>query len=128
MTSVQRFASKTDRHFLPGGIAMNTKRRVLSSLLCSLVLMLGAAPAWAVNPHSIWNAVRVNTAGSSFINMSPSGTTFCYLRSVGFENTDTDGELATCRVTRGAVVWTLEAVLNENNDADARCSAYCYTR
>jgi len=108
-----------------GVIHLNNKRRILS-LLFTLVLTLGAVPAWAVSPHSIWNANRFNTAGSSFINMSPSATTFCYLRSVGFENTDTDGELATCRVTRGAVVWTLEAVLGENNDADARCSAYCY--
>jgi hypothetical protein len=58
--------------------------------------------------------------------MSPSATTFCYLSRVGVENTDTDGERATCRVMRGSVVWTLEAVLGENNDADARCATYCY--
>jgi hypothetical protein len=106
---------------------LNNTRRILS-LLFTLGLTVSAVPAWAVSPHSIWNANRFNTAGSSFINMSPSATTFCYLRSVGFENTDTDGELATCRVTRGAVVWTIEAVLGENNDADARCSAYCYNK
>ena len=104
---------------------MNIKRGILF-VMFSLFLTLGSAPAWAVSLHSSWTVNRFNTGGSSFVNMSPSATTFCYLRSVGFENTDTDGELATCRVTRGAVVWTLEAVLGENNDADARCSAYCY--
>ena len=111
--------------FNAGEARMNNKRRI-SSLLFSLFLLLGSAPAWAVSPHSNWTANRFNTAGSSFVNMSPSATTFCYLRSVGLEDTDTDGELATCRVTRGNVVWTLEAILGENNDADARCSAYCY--
>jgi hypothetical protein len=60
--------------------------------------------------------------------MSPSATTFCYLRSVGIEETDTGGERATCRVTRGAVVWTLEAILGASSDADALCSAYCYNK
>jgi hypothetical protein len=58
--------------------------------------------------------------------MTPSNTTFCYLRRVGVENTDTDGELAMCRVVRGTYVWTLYATLGEDNDADVYCSAYCY--
>lgn len=104
---------------------MNTKRGILV-LMFSLLMTLGSAPAWAVSPHSTWTVNRFNTGGSSFVNMSPSATTFCYLRSVGFRDTDSATELATCRVTRGAVVWTLEAVLSQNDDADAFCSAYCY--
>jgi hypothetical protein len=106
---------------------MNNKRGMLS-LLFSLVLTLGAVPAWAVSPNSNWIAIRYNAIGSSFVNMSPSATTFCYLSSVGFEETDTGGERATCRVTRGSVVWTLEAILSQSNDADAICYAYCYNK
>jgi hypothetical protein len=108
-----------------GVIHMNNKRRILS-LLFSLFLTLGAVPAWAVSLNSTWSIFRTNTAGSSFVNMSASATTFCYLRSVGFRDTDSSTEQATCRVTRGAVVWTLEAVLSQNDDADAFCAAYCY--
>jgi hypothetical protein len=87
---------------------------------------LGAVPAWAVSLNSSWSATRYNTVGTSFVNMSPSATTFCYLSRVGVNETDTGGELATCRVTRGAVVWTLEAILGTSSDADVYCSAYCY--
>jgi hypothetical protein len=104
---------------------MNNKRGILS-LLFSLFLTLGAVPAWAVSYYGAWGAIRYNAVGSSFVNMSPSGTTFCYLSGVAFEETDTAGERALCRVTRGDVVWTLEAILTQNNDADALCSAYCY--
>ena len=58
--------------------------------------------------------------------MTPSATTFCYLSKVGMRDTDSSTESATCRVTRGAVVWTLEAILSQNDDADAFCSAICY--
>jgi hypothetical protein len=44
------------------------------------------------------------------------------------EETDTNGERATCRVTRGNLVWTLEAILGVGveKNADVVCSAYCY--
>ncbi|MGH8615677.1 MAG: hypothetical protein ACREYF_27590 [Gammaproteobacteria bacterium] len=103
---------------------MNTIRKLSTVLLLSS-LALSAGPAGAVSPNSIWFATQFN-GGKATIPMVTSAGHFCYLRSVGFENTDTNGETATCRVTRGAVVWVLEAVLNENNDADAFCSAYCY--
>jgi hypothetical protein len=60
--------------------------------------------------------------------MTLSATTFCYLKGVGVENTDIDGERATCQVDRGSLVWTLSAVLGKSSDADAYCSAYCYTK
>jgi len=104
---------------------MNTIRNISGILLFSS-LTLTALSAEAVTYNSTWNASRSNNGGSTFQNMTPRNTTFCYLSRVGFENTDTDGERATCRVTRGAVVWTLEAILGENNDADAVCSAICY--
>jgi len=111
--------------FNGGVIHMNNKRRNLS-LLFALFLTLGAVPAWAASPAGNWCKSRFNDAGSSFVNMTLSNTTFCYLSKVSIENTDTDGEMATCQVTRGSNVWTLEAILAENNDADARCCAYCY--
>ena len=104
---------------------MNNKRRIFSSLF-SLFLLLGSVPAWAVSPNSSFSTTRFNTAGSSFVNMSSSATTFCYLSRVGFRDIDSSSEEAMCRVTRGPVVWVLEAVLSQNNDADARCSAICY--
>src|SRR5262245_49248944 len=111
--------------FNVGVMHMNNKRRILS-LLFSLLLTLGAVPAWAVSYNSVWSASRYDNGGSTFKNMTPSATTFCYLRSVGFRDIDSSTEMATCRVTRGALVWTLEAVLSQNDDADAICSAYCY--
>jgi len=104
---------------------MNNKRRIFS-LLFSLFLLVGSAPAWAVSPNTNWFANRENFAGTTFTNMSASATTFCYLSRVGVRETDTAGELAMCRVTRGSLVWTLEAILGASSDADVYCSAYCY--
>lgn len=55
-----------------------------------------------------------------------SASTFCYLHFVSIEETDTGGEEAACLVRRGAVIWTLEAILDASNNADVECSAYCY--
>jgi hypothetical protein len=104
---------------------MNNRRRI-PSLLFSLFLLLGAAPVWAVSFNSSFSVARFNTAGSAFVNMTPRNTTFCYLSSISFEDTDTGGEEATCRLTRGAVVWTLEAILDASSDADSECTAICY--
>ena len=103
---------------------MNAKLNICTGLLFSS-LALSAGPAEAVSPHSSWFANKTNS-GATSVNMAASAGHFCYLSSVGFENTDESGETATCSVTRGAVVWVLEARLNENNDADAFCRAYCY--
>lgn len=110
---------------------MNTKRGILV-LMFSLFLTVGSAPAWAVSFNSSFSVSRFNTPGSSFVNMTPRNTTFCYLSSISFEDTDAAGEEATCRLTRGAVVWTLEAIRDAcssfacSNDADAECTAICY--
>jgi hypothetical protein len=104
---------------------MNNKRGNLS-LLFALLLLLGSTPAWAVSPAGNWSAFRQDTIGTTFFNMTASATTFCYLSRVGVRDTDTGGELATCRVTRGPIVWTLEASLGASSDADVYCSAYCY--
>jgi hypothetical protein len=105
---------------------MNTKRRIFSALF-SLALLLSTVPAWAVSfksgPHSI---SRFNTGGSSFVNLTSSATTFCYLSKVGVRDTDASTEEAQCRLTKGSVVWTLEAILTQSNDADVACSAICY--
>jgi len=105
---------------------MKTRIKTVVSMALGALVLMAPAHSWAVSPNSVFSVFRRDTAGSSFVNMTASATTFCYLRSVGFRETDTATELAACRVTRGAVVWTLEAVLAENNDADAFCSAQCY--
>ena len=108
---------------------MNTKRRMFT-VLFSLFLTLGSAQAWAVSPHTNWTLVRSNVPGVFFVNMATSNTHFCYLSQVAIEETDTNGERATCRITRGSLVWTLEAILGASTEAvsnaDVVCSAYCY--
>jgi hypothetical protein len=113
--------------FNAGVTHLKNKRRI-RSLLFSLLLTLGAVPAWAddVSPHSNWNATRTNGGGTTFINMSATATTFCYLSRVGMRGNNT--ELAQCRVTRGNIVWTLEAGLNPGGSAEVVCSAYCYNK
>jgi len=103
---------------------MNAKLNICTGLLFSS-LALSAGPAGAVSPHSEWFANRIN-GGTQFVVMTSSAGHFCYLSRVAVENTDTDGEWAGCRVTRGPVNWVLEAQLGEINDADAYCRAYCY--
>ena len=104
---------------------MNTNRSTLA-ILFSLLLTLGAVPAWAVSFNSSFSISRFNTGGSSFVNMTSSATTHCYLSRVGVRDTDSSTEEAECRLTKGAVVWTLEAFLSQSDDADAICSAICY--
>jgi hypothetical protein len=104
---------------------MNNKRRTLSIML-SLFLTLGAIPAWAVSFNNSFSISRFNTGGSSFVNMTSSAATHCYLSKVGVRDTDSSTEEAECRLTKGSVVWTLEAFLSQSDDADAICSAICY--
>ena len=104
---------------------MNTNRSTLA-ILFSLLLTLGAVPAWAVSFNNSFSISRFNTGGSSFVNMTSSATTHCYLSRVGVRDTDSSTEEAECRLTKGAVVWTLEAFLSQSDDADAICSAICY--
>ena len=83
--------------------------------LCS---SLGRQPPWQLE------CKPVQYSGTTIINMSPSATTFCYLSRVSIEDTDTDGEMATCRVMRGRlVVWTLEAILGARQRC--RCPVLC---
>jgi hypothetical protein len=100
--------------------------RTIFAVVFSLVLVLSALPAAAVSFNSSFCVSRFNNLGSSFVNMTPRNTTFCYLSSISFEETDTGSEEATCRITRGSVVWTLQAILDKTSDADAECCAICY--
>jgi hypothetical protein len=112
--------------FNVGVMNMNNKRRIFSALF-SLALLLSTVPAWAVTFKSGPTSIsRFNTGGSSFVNLTSSATTFCYLSKVGVRDTDSSTEEAGCRLTKGSVVWTLEAYLSQSNDADAACSAICY--
>ncbi len=71
--------------------------------------------------------VRNNTQGTSFVNLSLSATSYCFLTQVGVTETDTGAETVDCRLTRGPNVWTLEAILGTSSDADVRCAAVCYS-
>ena len=104
---------------------MNSTRTMLTVVI-SLVLVLSALPAAAVSYNSKWGVDRKNSGGSTFVNMTSTNTTFCYLSRVLVEETDITGEYAGCRLTRGSVVWTLEAIVGTSSDADAYCSAICY--
>jgi hypothetical protein len=104
---------------------MNAIRNISAVLLLSS-LALTALPAGAVFFVSVHNADRLNTAGTTTTVMQPNATHFCYLSRVGVENTDIDGESATCRVRGSGTVWILEAILGKSSDADAHCSATCY--
>lgn len=103
---------------------MNAKLNICTGLLFSS-LALSAGPAGAVSPHTFWFTNAINNKVNP-LNIATSPTHFCYLSTVGVENTDTDGERATCRLTRQPAVWVLHADLGENNDADVFCAAYCY--
>lgn len=102
-------------------------KKSLIALGALLLTTLGlTSAAFAVSINSTWFASRHNTVGSSFINMSPSATTFCYLSGVETTETDTGSETARCQIRRGQVVWTLEAILGTSSDADIECEAICY--
>jgi hypothetical protein len=105
---------------------MNTIRNISAVLLLSS-LALTALPAGAVSFGFVIDADRVNTAGTTTTVGPLVATHFCYLSRVGVENTDSSGETATCRLNSGGGTWILEANLARNDDADARCSATCYT-
>jgi hypothetical protein len=108
------------------------RKPILSLKKLSAIAALGAVglgfagAAHAVSFNSAFFANRNNTVGTTFINMTPQGTTFCYLGEVEFEETDAANESALCRVTKGPVVWTLEATLGASSDADVHCLAVCY--
>jgi hypothetical protein len=112
---------------------MKTKNNIFFPIIFSTLLAVSSFSAQAVNPNTpnggARSVARTNhQAGASFLNMTPSASTFCFLSKVNFEDIDTNNEFAECKVTRGAVVWTLTATLGAGGgpDAEARCSAYCY--
>lgn len=105
---------------------MFSKKSLLAIGALGLTTLGITSAAFAVSPNSFWVATRYNTVGSSFVNMSPSGTTFCYLSGVETTETDTGSETARCQIRRGQFVWTLEAILGTSSDADIECEATCY--
>jgi hypothetical protein len=116
------------RHFMnlwAGMCHTNYNRRIVSSLL-ALLLLLGTVPAWATSYYGEWSVSRSNTGGQSFVTMSPSSYTFCYLSRVGMADTDSAGEWATCTLLKGYDYWFLSANLARNDDADVQCAAICY--
>jgi hypothetical protein len=98
----------------------------LSVAALALTSLGMTSSAEAVSPHSQWYAFRNNSAGTTSIRMSPSASTFCYLRVVEFADIDTGGEVARCEVVRSTQDWFLLAVMGASSDADLRCEAYCY--
>jgi hypothetical protein len=107
---------------LKESIQMNVIRKLSTVLLLSS-LALTALPAEA--RHTVFDAERRDNAGTTTRVCEPHATHFCYLSSVGMQDTDTGGERATCRVRQSGTVWILEAILRQNDDADVFCSASC---
>jgi hypothetical protein len=105
---------------------MNGTRTMLAVVL-ALLLVVSALPVAAASynsgPH---NVQKNNSAGAATSTLTPSNTSFCFLSSVAFEDIDSSGETARCRVYRGTHNWVVEAYLNRSNDHDAWCSAICY--
>lgn len=105
-----------------------SKHTIIATVLLSSSLLATALPAGAVSYAGTWSVQRYNTAGASYTNLPVSSASYhCFLTRVGIEETDTGGEYAMCNLVRGALVWTLEARLGKSSDADAYCSATCYT-
>ena len=92
----------------------------------ALAGLAAASPASAVSFNSTFGLNRFNSGGTSFVNMTASSTTFCYLSEVGVTETDTGGEVAKCEITRGPIVWTMTASLGTSSDADIQCNAICF--
>jgi len=101
---------------------------IRSAVVCGLLaLAAGAAPALAVSFNAQFFASKFNTPGTATTVMTLSSNTFCTLTGVGVEDTDIALERATCRVTRGPVVWQLDATLGSGStDADVTCIAVCF--
>ena len=104
---------------------MNTIRNISAVLLLSS-LALTALPAGAVSFHSVINASRFNTTGTTTTIGPPHATQFCYLSNVALREADNQGETPQCQVRRSGTVWILEAILFASTDADAFCVATCY--
>lgn len=105
-----------------------SKHTIIASVLLSSSLLATALPAGAISFAGTWSVYRNNTAGVTYTNLPVSATSYhCFLTRVGIEETDTGGENAMCNLIRGSLVWTLEARLGKSSDADAYCSAMCYT-
>jgi hypothetical protein len=91
-----------------------------------LAISLSSAQSQAVAYSGTWTQNK-NNEGQAWTEMRNKNTHFCYLSKVQFEETDTDGEWARCRVWRGTNSWFLEAKLGKSQNADAFCSATCYS-
>ena len=102
------------------------KQSIIASALLSSSLILAALPVGAVSYAGTWSVSRNNTVGTSYYNLTSSSSTHCVLSKVGVVETDTGSELAQCRLLRGPLVWTLEAILGTSSDADVYCSATCF--
>lgn len=103
-----------------------TKTSTFAAALVTAVLSLAGTTASAVSPYSYYYLNRSNSAGTSLLNIAPASGRFCYLAKVEVDNTDTEGETATCEVRRTGYTWLLYARLGKSSDADVECAAYCY--
>jgi hypothetical protein len=105
---------------------MNGTRTMLAVVL-ALLLVVSALPVAAASYNSgPINVQKNNTKGGAASTLTPIHTSFCFLSSVAFEDLDSGGETARCRVYRGSSNWVVEAYLNRSDDHDAWCSAICY--
>lgn len=103
-----------------------SKKGLVGLGVLALVSLGMTSSALAVSFNSIWALSRHNTGGTTFVNMSQTASSFCYLAAVEVTETDTGAETARCEITRGQFVWTLQAILGTSSDADIECKAYCF--
>ena len=91
--------------------------------------------SWDEDLFSVDRRVTVMADGeNNSAYLGSTQNTFCGLGKVGFEDIDSNGEWAMCRVRRsgnflnnGNDFWELEAKLGQpSNDAQAKCSSQCF--
>jgi hypothetical protein len=85
----------------------------------------GALPLLAFSGET--SVQRNNIVGTTSATLGSTTDRACFLTSVQFEDLDSNGEGAACRVIVSGSNWELQATLTTDQDADAWCRARCPT-
>lgn len=72
-----------------------------------------------------YTARRNHSSGNGDQTLISTSSGFCFLTEVSFEDVDSAGESATCRVFESGGNWVLRARLGSTSDSDAWCAARC---
>ena len=98
----------------------------IANIIVIFSLTLATISANAISFLGDWT-VHKNDSGHNITYLVPKNNNFCFLTRVEFEDTDTKNEYARCRIYETVGYWWLEAKLGKSSDADARCTAMCYS-